>query len=250
MSGVAARIRAANFATRLRVHVSAAPLALLFALAACQTSGGPNLAKIAETINSTLEPAAVVLGVGDQFEVRFASTPTWNQQVEIASDGSASFLVIGRLIVAGMSLGKLSQTLSEAYARVVENPELDVALKTQGAHTVYVMGEVMKPGEFVLGGDRRLTLVEALARAGGPIKASAYLAHTVLVRWSASTGKQLAWTIDARQQFWEGSVPLLLQPYDVVYVPNTPVDDVAIWVDNYIRRMIPFPYLIYPASGY
>jgi polysaccharide export outer membrane protein len=191
-----------------------------------------------------------VLGVGDQFEVRFASKPTWNQQVDIAPDGSASFLVIGRLIVAGMPLGKLSQTLTEAYARVVENPELDVALKTQGAHTIYVMGEVMKPGEFVLGTDRRLTLVEALARAGGPIKASAYLAHTVLVRWSASTGKQLAWTIDARQIYWEGSVPLLLQPYDVIYVPNTPVDDVAIWVDNYIRRMIPFPYLIYPGTYY
>jgi len=221
-------------------------LGFLFALSACQTSGGPNLSKIAEGVNATLEPSAVVFGVGDQLEVRFASAPTWNQVVEITTDGGASFLAIGRLIVAGMSPGRLNQALTEAYKRVLDNPELDVAVKSLGARTVYIMGEVMKPGEFVLGADRRLTLVEALARAGGPIKASAYLAHTLLLRWSASTGKQLAWTIDARPDYWTGSVPLYLQPYDVVFVPNTPVDDVAIWVDNYIRRMIPFPYIFPP----
>lgn len=225
-----------------------AALPACLALSACQSAGGPNLNKIAERVNATLEPAAVVFGVGDQIEVRFASSPTWNQEVEITSDGGASFLAIGRLIVAGMSPGKLSQTLTEAYARVLENPEIDVAVKSLGARTVYVMGEVMTPGELVLGSDRRLTLVEALARAGGPIKESAYLAHTLLVRWSASTGKQLAWTIDARTEHWDGSVPLYLQPYDVVYIPNTPVDHVAIWIDNHIRRMIPFPYLFVPAG--
>ena len=109
------------------------------------------------------------------------------------------------------------------------------------------MGEVLRPGEFPLGPDRRLTLVEALARAGGARKESAHLASTMLLRWSASTGKQLAWKIDARPEEWTGSVPLYLQPYDVVFVPNTTVDDVAIWVDNYIRRMIPFPY-IFPTA--
>jgi protein involved in polysaccharide export with SLBB domain len=122
-----------------------------------------------------------------------------------------------------------------------------VVVKERAARKVYVMGEVDKPGEFELDPDRRLTLLDAVARAGGPLKASAYLAHTLLVRWSASTGKQLTWTIDAREQHWAGKEPVYLQPYDLVWIPNTPVDDVAIWVDNYIRRMIPFPYLIpYP----
>jgi protein involved in polysaccharide export with SLBB domain len=229
-----------------RVLAIVAAVAIGLVCAACQTSGGPNLRRIATEVNATLEPATVVLGVGDQIEVRFASSPTWNQVVDITSDGGASFLAIGRLIVAGMSPGRLNQTLTDAYSRVLTNPELDVSVKSLGARTVYVMGEVLNPGEFALGPDRRLTLVEALARAGGPIKASAYLAHTMLVRWSASTGKQLHWTIDARPEYWTGKVPLYLQPYDVIYVPNTPVDVVAIWIDNYIRRMIPLPYLFSP----
>lgn len=233
-------IRGASLARR-------ACLALvLLALGACESAGGPKLDAIAHEVNATLEPEAVVLSVGDEIEVRFPYDPTWNQVVGIAGDGSASFMAVGRLIVAGMSLGQIKDTLNEAYSHVFEGHELDVVVKTRGARKVYVMGEVDEPGEFLLDPDRRLTLLDAVARAGGPLKASAYLAHLLLVRWSASTGKQLTWVIDAREENWRGTEPVYLQPYDLIYIPNTPVDEVAIWVDNYIRRMIPFPYIIPP----
>ncbi len=223
-----------------------ASIALLSILGACQTSGGPALSEIARDINSTLEPAAVVLGIGDTLDVRFPYSPTWNQEVAITDDGSASFMAIGRLIVAGSSLGQLNATLTESYSHVFENHELDVVLKSRGARKIFVMGEVTKPGEFELDPDRRVTLLDAVARAGGPRKESAYLAHTLLVRWSATNRKQLSWTIDAREEFWTGPEPVYLQPYDLVYIPNTPIDRVGIWVDNYIRRLIPVPYLIPP----
>jgi hypothetical protein len=41
-----------------------------------------------------------------------------------------------------------------------------------------------------------------------------------------------------------GSKQILLQANDLIFVPNTPIDDVNIWIDQYIRLMIPFPYLI------
>jgi len=217
-------------------------MTMLLALCACQTAGGPPLSEIAPEINATLEPEAVVLAVGDKLEVRFPYALTWNQEVEITGDGSASFMAIGRLIVAGMSLGQLKEVLDRSYATVIEDHELDVVVKSRGARKVYVMGDVKQPGEFELYPDRRLTLLDAIARAGGPIKQTAYLAHTLLVRWSASTGKQVTWTIDAREAHWKGPEPVYLQAYDLVYIPNTPVDDVAIWIDNYIRRMLPFPY--------
>lgn len=219
---------------------------LLLTLGACQSAGGPSLSEIAPAINSTLAPGTVVLGVGDAFELRFPHEPTWNQELMIAADGSASFLAIGPITVAGMSLGRLRERLSEAYTGVFDDHELDIVLLSRGASKVYVMGEVHEPGEFELDPDRRLTLLAAIARAGGHLKQSAYLAHTLLVRWDSNTSTQLTWTIDAREEHWKGTEPVFLQPYDLVYIPNTPVDDVAIWVDNYIRRMIPVPYLIPP----
>jgi len=229
---------------KLQLHCAA--LCALFALVGCESAGGPALSEIASRVNQTLEPFAVVLSVGDRISVRFPYSPTWNQETEIAGDGSASFMAIGRLIVAGMSLGQLKEALNQSYGKVFQDHELDVMLLSRGARKFFVMGEVKTPGAFELDPDRRITLLDALARAGGPLKQSAYLAHTYLSRWSASTGKQVHWTIDAREEHWGGSEPLYLQAYDVVYIPNSPVDEVAIWVDNYIRRMIPFPYIIPP----
>jgi protein involved in polysaccharide export with SLBB domain len=216
----------------------------ILSLHACQTAGGPPLDRIASEINATLEPNTVVLAVGDMIEVRFPYALTWNQEVEITADGSASFLAVGRLIVAGMSIGQIRDTLSSAYSPVFENHQLDVVVKARGARKVYVMGEVETPGELELDPNYRLTLLDAIARVGGPLKQSAYLAHTLLIRWNAGTGKRMTWTIDAREKHWRGPDPVYLQAYDLVWIPNTPIDDVAIWIDNYIRRLIPFPYLI------
>ena len=217
-------------------------------LYSCQSAGGPTLSRIARPVNATLDADQGVLGVGDVIEVRFPYQPTWNQEITVARDGSASFMAIGRMVVAGMTLDKLDKALTDAYTRVFEKPDLAVVLKSLGERKVYVMGEVEKPGEILLGSDRRLTFVQALAQAGGPRKESAYLAHTLLIRWSATNEKQLSWKIDARAEHWTGPEPLYLQPYDVIYVPNTPIDEVAIWVDNYIRRLIPFPDLIPPPT--
>jgi protein involved in polysaccharide export with SLBB domain len=217
---------------------------LLVVCSGCKTQGGPPLTEIAEAINSTLQPNEAVLAPGDQISVRFPFSPTWDQTLQLTPSGTASFMGIGDLHVAGMTVSSLRSNLMEAYSYVIENPDLNVELTTVAARTVYVMGEVLSPGEFLVGADRRLTLIEALARAGGPRKETAYLEHTLLVRWSAKTGQQMAWKLDATEDYWTGSVPLYLQPYDVVFIPNTPVDEVAIWVDNHIRRMIPFPYVI------
>jgi len=32
-----------------------------------------------------------------------------------------------------------------------------------------------------------------------------------------------------------------LMPYDMVYVPKSPIGEVDKWVDQYIRKMLPFP---------
>jgi polysaccharide export outer membrane protein len=227
----------------MRLPPALATVALLFASSACKSSGGPPLTQIAAVINSTLRPVQVELAVGDEIAVRFPHSPDWDQTLQVAPDGSASFLGIGGLPVAGMTVEAVKSNLIKAYSYLMEQPDLTVVVTTVAARSVYVMGEVEDPGEFPLGDDRRLTLLEALARAGGPLKETAYLEHTLLVRWSPETGEQLSWKIDASQEHWTGPVPLYLQSYDVVFVPNTPIDDVGIWVDNYIRRLIPFPYI-------
>jgi len=113
------------------------------------------------------------------------------------------------------------------------------------ARSISVLGEVYTPGQIPLEPGRRLTIVEAIARAGGQKTATAHVSSLVLVRWDRTHQQQLAWKIDARPKYWGDPKTIFLQPYDVVYVPNLPIDDLGHWVDNYIRRLIPVPFPVF-----
>jgi hypothetical protein len=48
-----------------------------------------------------------------------------------------------------------------------------------------------------------------------------------------------SWRIDAREDYWATAEPIYLQRHDLVFVPNTPIDNVDIWIDQYINKTIP-----------
>ena len=220
-------------------------LGLAWLATACAYSRGPTIAAAAERINATLSMAPATIGPGDRLEISFAYAPTWNQQALVPKDGLVGFLGLDEIQVIGFTTEELDDRLSSAYKPLLENASLVVSVREPAPRYVSVLGELREPKEVEFPRDRHLTLVEALARAGGPKKETAYLSSTVLVRWDAKQKRQLAWTLDARPEFWSESNTIFLQPEDIVYVPNTPIDDLGIWVDNYIRRLIPLP--LFPA---
>lgn len=231
-------VRAARRSLRL--------LALFTCMSACALPGGPPIQSLAEEINATATPADVLVVPGDELAVRFVYKTDWNHEALVLSDGTATFQVVGAMRVAGLSVTDVASRLQAEYTKQITNAELSVAVKTPAARTVSVLGEVARPGAVPIPPDGRLTLVQAIAIAGGQLKASAHTGSTLLVRWDAERGRQVAWTIDARPKHWGEAKTVFLQPYDVVYIPNTPIDEVDIWVDNYIRRLVPLPFVWSP----
>jgi hypothetical protein len=76
-------------------------------------------------------------------------------------------------------------------------------------------------------------------QAGGFID-TAQKSNIVVLRKSAEGSGASVLTVDARRVI-EGAQPdLLLAPYDVVYVPRSVISRVDIFVDQYIRRVLPF----------
>lgn len=218
------------------------PTALLALLAASCSSmpAGKPIAKIAPEINATLTAASeLVLAPGDVLDVRFTKLPDWNHTTQVRPDGKATFLALDDVHVAGLTLPQLDEKLTAAYD-FLQQPELTVIVTELAARNVVVTGEVGNPGALRIESGR-LTLVEAIGRAGGHNLSSANLSHTLLVRWLPEEQRQVSWSIDARPPNWGSAESILLQPYDVVYVPNTPITRVNIWVDQYVRRLIPLP---------
>jgi hypothetical protein len=50
--------------------------------------------------------------------------------------------------------------------------------------------------------------------------------------------------IDARTKWWGDPETIQLQEHDVLYVPNTRIDQAGINLDNWVRRMIPVPRIL------
>lgn len=213
-------------------------------VSACATAGGPPIQQIADTINATLFVGETTIVPGDLLDVHFTYSASFNQEILVQSDGAASFLIVAPMKVVGLVPSELTERLKAAYKGLLDNPDLTVRIKTSAARSVSVLGEVKSPGAIPIAPDGRLTLVESIARAGGHLKETAYLSNTVLVRWDAAAKKQVAWTVDARPEHWASSKTIFLQPYDVVFIPNTPIDNVAIWVENHLTRIIPLPVVL------
>ena len=88
------------------------------------------------------------------------------------------------------------------------------------AGIVYVLGDVARPGGYVMQNSGRISLLEAVALAQGPIRTAAKK-HTRLIRKQASGVQE---TVLDLKRVLEGRAPdPELQPEDIVYVPpSTP----------------------------
>ncbi len=232
-----------------RALPAAVPLLLL---TACNTSGVP-LPDIAAEINETLTNEPLTLVVGDRIDVSFPLQPPLSQQVVVRPDGRASFNFGGEMEVAGMNLAELTARIIESYLETNQDVQsepmvvvnlLESQRDRETGPFVYVIGEVVSPGAVPMD-SRELHFIEAISKAGGPLKRTALLQDVVLVR-HVRNEKRMSWHIDARIEYWGSEVPIVLQRDDIIFVPNTAIDNVNIWVDQYIRLMIPFPYLLRP----
>jgi polysaccharide export outer membrane protein len=212
-------------------------------LTGCASYGRP-LPEIAPEINATLYTGPTLVEPGDVLDLRFARKGEWNQTARVRRDGCMSFPALGELRVAGLTVTDLEKSLDEKYRPILVEPALTLnvgepaAAGVEGDAGILVTGQVGKPGRVGLRGEN-LTLVEVLALAGGHLEATALLGNTLMLRRSPQTGLYTAWRIDAREDFWASAEPVYLQRHDLVFVPNTPIDDANIWVDQYISKMLP-----------
>ncbi|NCA69676.1 MAG: sugar transporter [Sphingobacteriia bacterium] len=84
----------------------------------------------------------------------------------VAQDGTVFFPYVGVIKVAGMTTAEIRDRLTNGLSSVIENVQLEVRVADFRSQRVYVVGQVGKPGVYNIT-DIHMTLVEAIARAGG-----------------------------------------------------------------------------------
>jgi polysaccharide export outer membrane protein len=138
-------------------------LTLILALAAteafCQEK--PKAGWGAETTGDSYQ-----IGVGDLLEITTWKEPDFSREnVLVRSDGKISFPLVNDFPAAGLSPMELKFNLEKALKAYVEHPVVTVTVTNPGSQKFYILGEVMRTGEYPL--IKQLTVLQAFALAGG-----------------------------------------------------------------------------------
>jgi len=203
---------------------------------------------VADSLRQPAPPPPYQIQIGDTLQVRFYRNPELNQDVIVRPDGYVSLPFVDDVMAAGKTPMEVDNDLTRRYKGELAVPDVTVIVSAYGGQRIYIGGEVGSEGVYVLAGGE--TLYQAIDQAGGFLD-SAHRKKVVLIRRDAS-GKPVGHTFNLRQ-VEHGINPELdvpLQPFDIVYVPKSKIGDMNLFVDQYIRGLLPIsPGFALSASG-
>lgn len=156
---------------------------------------------------------------GDTFDLDFALSPEFNQTVAVEPDGYVTLKGVESTFVEGQTMPELTKTVKAAYAKVLHNPVIAIALKDFEKPYFIASGQVSRPGKYDLRSD--LTVTEAVAIAGG-FNDKAKHSQVVLFRPVPSGGYE-AKLLNVKKLLASRNLSedVHLQPGDMVYVPQS-----------------------------
>ena len=109
---------------------------------------------------------AYKIGGGDILEIMTWKEPEFSrEEVLVRTDGKISFPLLGDIHVSGRTPLQVKKDIETGLKDYVDNPIVTIHVKIPGSQKIYILGEVVNPGEYPLVKD--LTVLQAFALAGG-----------------------------------------------------------------------------------
>jgi len=139
-----------------------------------------------------------------------------DRKVLVRPDGGVSFPLVGDIQVSGRTPLEVQDEIRSRLARYVPDAEVTVSVDKISGYTVFVLGEVNKPGQFTLG--RYVDVVQALTLAGGTTPYASERSIQILRR---QDGREVTYRFDFRdiERGRNLEQNIILQSGDVVVVP-------------------------------
>jgi polysaccharide biosynthesis/export protein len=110
---------------------------------------------------------SLLIGPGDLLHVSVLREPELGEEVRVRDSGNINLPLIGNVHVAGLDPGTAAATIAALYFKenYLKHPDVDVFVKQYASEPVSVLGQVHKPGTYMITAPR--TLLDLLAMAGG-----------------------------------------------------------------------------------
>jgi polysaccharide export outer membrane protein len=159
-------------------------------------------------------PADYRLVTGDKLRVEVYKDPQLSQSLQIRPDGKITLPLLGDIPAAGKTPTELRDNITAALREYITNPVVTVIVIEATPATIYVMGEVGKPGPQAMTGS--MSILQALAMAGG-FKDFAHTKDITILRKSSTGMRRLHFNYN--DAIKGESTPMMLEPGDTVIVP-------------------------------
>lgn len=161
--------------------------------------------------------ADYTLNAGDTLDVAvWKEDDLSKKDVIVRPDGKFSFPLAGEITAAGHTIAQIETDITNRLKPYIPDPVVSVAVKNLDGCRVYVIGQVTKPGSFVM--NPRYNVLQALSSAGGLTPFAS--ANDIIILRGSGQGQSTL-------QFHYGEVTkgrslnqnVLLEAGDVVVVP-------------------------------
>ena len=161
--------------------------------------------------------SAYTVKPGDTLTVSVWKEPDLQGPVLVRPDGTFSVPLAGQMDARNKTVQELQQELTQKLKKYISDPVVTVSIQTIQGNKVYVIGQVQKPGEFVV--NPRVDVMQALSMAGGTTPFAALGDITILRRNDAGQQQALPFKYTDVVRGRNLQQNIMLQAGDVVVVP-------------------------------
>jgi polysaccharide export outer membrane protein len=161
--------------------------------------------------------AAYTIKPGDTLMVSVWKEPDLQGPVLVRPDGAISFPLAGQLDARNKTVQELQQELTTKLKKFISDPVVTVSIQDIKGNKVYVIGQVQKPGDFVV--NPRVDVMQALSMAGGTTPFAALGDIMILRRNEAGQQEALPFKYTDVVRGKNLQQNIMLQAGDVVVVP-------------------------------
>jgi polysaccharide biosynthesis/export protein len=141
--------------------------ALALALASVLMAQSPAPAQNASATANTgkAHDDSFIIGNDDLLAIDVWKEPGITRTIPVRSDGKISLPLVGEVQAAGLTPAKLEQDIAGKLKNYISEPEVTVIVQQVNSQKFNILGQVVKPGSYVIANSP--TVLDAIALAGG-----------------------------------------------------------------------------------
>lgn len=106
-----------------------------------------------------------VIGPDDVLAINVWKEPEVSRTLPVRPDGNISLPLVGDLMASGRTPAQLQKEIKKHFVEYLSDPEVTVLVQEAKSHKFNIVGEVGKPGSYVM--NTPMTVLDAIALAGG-----------------------------------------------------------------------------------